>query len=171
MRFFIAIQLSKEAKESLINIQEKFRSRGVRGNYTKEENFHLTLAFIGEYHNPKHVLDAMNTVDFSSFSLHIEQIGSFHKLWWAGLTKNKELERLVKNLRYVLADSGIPFDKKKFTPHITLIRQPEFQTQVSLSDISIEKADMIVNRIFLMQSTKGKNGMIYTEMGSVEAIE
>lgn len=32
-------------KNSLINMQNALYDRGVRGNYTSEENLHLTLAF------------------------------------------------------------------------------------------------------------------------------
>ena len=35
--------------------------------------------------------------------------------------------------------------------------------------VSIEPADMQVDRICLVQSTRGKHGMIYTELGSVDA--
>ena len=35
--------------------------------------------------------------------------------------------------------------------------------------MSIEPASMQVSRISLMRSTRGKNGMIYTELGSVAA--
>ena len=48
MRLFIAINLSDAMKDSLISTQNALYDRGVRGNYTPEENQHLTLAFIGE---------------------------------------------------------------------------------------------------------------------------
>ena len=49
MRLFIAIPPAPSFKESLIQIQKHLDSQGVQGNHTKEENLHLTLAFIGEY--------------------------------------------------------------------------------------------------------------------------
>ena len=46
MRLFIAINLSDEMKNSLISAQKTMYDRGIRGNFTSEENMHLTLAFI-----------------------------------------------------------------------------------------------------------------------------
>lgn len=171
MRLFIAIQLSKDIKDKLIDIQDEFRCNQVRGNYTVEENMHLTLAFIGDFHDPDLVLEAMSIVDFPAFPICLETIGAFRDLWWAGLSKNRELENLVKNLRHHLADTGIPFDKKRFMPHITLIRRAEIYTGFQPLDLKIPKARMLVERISLMQSTRGKHGMIYTELGAVEATE
>ena len=71
-RLFIAIQLNDETRESVRETQAAFRRQGVRGNYTPAENLHLTLAFIGEYGDPDSVLDAMETVRFSPFSLTMD---------------------------------------------------------------------------------------------------
>lgn len=41
-------------------------------------NLHLTLAFIGEYNDPDHVLDAMEQVQFAPFLLRISgYIGNY----------------------------------------------------------------------------------------------
>ena len=168
MRLFIAIQLSEEARQLVEDIQTTFRWRHVKGKYSTKENLHITLAFIGDYGDPDQVLDVMNTVAFDPFTLELDHIGCFDELWWAGVSESSELETLAKNLRHALADAGIPFDKKKFKAHITFLRKPEY-TQGSIAHMSFEPAVIRVTRISLMQSTRGKNGMIYTELGSVEA--
>ncbi|MBQ9032127.1 MAG: hypothetical protein IJ106_11850 [Parasporobacterium sp.] len=71
MRLFIAIGLSEEMKEALINVQNQMYDSGVRGNYSPEENLHLTIAFIGDYPDPEMVLDAMETVSFTPFELSL----------------------------------------------------------------------------------------------------
>ena len=47
MRLFIAINLDNNIRNALAEMQESMRRQGVRGNYTKTENLHLTLTFIG----------------------------------------------------------------------------------------------------------------------------
>ncbi len=168
MRLFITIQLSEEARQLVEDIQTTFRWRHVKGNYSPKENLHITLAFIGEYGDPDKVLDIMDSVAFDPFTIELDHIGCFDELWWAGVSESTELDGLTKNLRHALADAGIPFDKKKFKPHITFLRKPEY-AQGSISHMSFEPAVMRVSRISLMQSTRGKRGMIYTELGSVEA--
>ncbi len=197
MRLFVAIQLSDSVKQALTALQENFRAKGVRGNYTSEENLHLTLAFIGDYPDPNEVLEVMKTVTFEPIRLEFSGVGSFHDLWWAGIRENPELQALVKKLRRSLADAGIPFDRKKFRPHITLVRRPVIRgrhgSAAELLETLTEEsavlsgqragreifppamqegtcffppAVMQADRISLMLSTRGRHGMIYTELGA-----
>ena len=165
MRLFIAINLSDTMKDSLISMQNALYDRGVRGNYTPEENLHLTLAFIGEYPDAEPVLDALSAVLFRPFELRLEGMGRFGDLWWAGMRDSVPLTAVVRRLRRALAENGIPFDKKRFSPHITLLRK----ASRALLGIVPEPASMIVTALSLMRSDRGRNGMIYTELGSVEA--
>lgn len=167
MRLFIAINLSDAMKASLINIQNALYDRGVRGNYTSEENLHLTLAFIGEYPDFEPVLDALSSVSFRPFELSLEGMGRFGDLWWAGMRESAPLTAVVRRIRRTLAESSIPFDKKRFSPHITLIRKASGVQP----GIAPKPASMTVNTISLMRSDRGRNGMIYTELGNVEAGE
>ncbi|MBR5640930.1 MAG: RNA 2',3'-cyclic phosphodiesterase [Firmicutes bacterium] len=169
MRLFIAIQLSEKLKGSARDVQETFRWQQVRGNYTPAENLHLTLAFIGEYGNPEEVLDAMERIKFAPFTIRMDKIGCFNDLWWTGFADSRELADLVRNLRHALAEAGILYDRKKFKAHCTVLRKAQYAKGGQPVHMSIEPADMQVGRICLMQSTRGKHGMIYTELGSVEA--
>ncbi len=166
MRLFIAIQLNDELKERVREAQDAFRRQGVRGNYTPAENLHLTLAFIGEYGDPDDVLDAMETVRFSPFALTMEHAGCFGDLWWSGFAESRELNALVKSLRHALADAGIPYDKKKFKAHCTILRRAAYAKGSEPPQIHFAPVSMRAERISLMQSTRGRHGMIYTELGS-----
>ncbi|MBR6444724.1 MAG: RNA 2',3'-cyclic phosphodiesterase, partial [Firmicutes bacterium] len=65
-----------------------------------------------------------------------------------------------------LADAGIPFDRKKFTPHITLIRRAKQVSKPSPRSRAAAggTAEMTVDHISLMRSDRGKTGMVYTEL-------
>ena len=169
MRLFIAIQLTDEIKDALTGVQTFLRTHGVHGNFTRRENLHLTLAFIGEYADPDSVLDAMRAVAFSPFSIRLEGFGSFGDLYWSGIGGSEELAVCVKRLRRTLAEQGIPFDRKKFSPHMTLIRKASFDKRAALPGVTIPDAAMEVNAISLMRSDRTKNGMVYTEIGTVPA--
>ena len=91
MRLFIAVRLSDGIRDSLSAIQRELRDHGVRGNYTKIENLHLTLAFIGEYSDPAFVLEVMRSVPFEPLALRIEGCGCFGNLYWCGIGENAEL--------------------------------------------------------------------------------
>ena len=165
MRLFIAVNLSAPMKAALINAQNEMYDGGIRGSYTREENLHLTLAFIGEVPDAEPVLDALSEVSFAPFELGLEGMGCFGDLWWAGMRASPALEALARRIRHALAENGIPFDRKRFSPHITLIRKARGQ----MPPIRIENASMTVDAVALMRSDRGRNGMIYTELGTLEA--
>lgn len=169
MRSFIAIRLEDNIKNALTATQNELERRGFHGHYTNMANMHLTLAFIGEYNDPDAILEAMGQMRFEPFPLTLSGfIGNFGDLLWAGIEKEPMLEKCVKQLRHTLADRQIPFDKKRFAPHITLLRNAK--SKQTFADIKIAKESMIVSRISLMRSDIGKRGAVYTEIGSIDAI-
>lgn len=170
MRLFIAIEFNEEILQALINLQSEWEVLGVRGNITPVENLHLTLAFIGEYGNPTAVLEAMNSVPFSAFNVRLDGIGNFRDLYWAGIAQNVPLANYVRRLRKALAEHDVPFDRKKFSPHITLVRRAEFNGSMEELLKNPPSGEMEVKTVSLMSSTRGKNGMIYKNVGVVEAI-
>ena len=159
MRLFVAILLSEEMKAALTDAQNAMFDRGVRGSFSPEENLHLTLAFIGDYSDAQPVLDALSTVRFTPLEIALDG------LWWAGLRDSAPLTAVVRRVRRALAEGGIPFDRKRFSPHITLIRRASRDA----AGIRVAPAGMRVRAISLMRSDRGRNGMIYTELGRVEA--
>ncbi len=163
MRLFVAIRLPEEMKDALVRAQNELYACGVRGNYTAEENLHLTLAFIGEVPDARPVLDALSALSFTPFDLSLEGMGCFGDLWWAGLKESAPLEALARKVRRALAEREIPYDRKRFSPHVTLIRKASGK----LPGLQICQTSMTVTGISLMRSDRGKKGMIYTELGRV----
>lgn len=160
MRLFIAIELEDRLKDELCFIQKRVKLQGMKGNFTTRENMHLTLAFIGEYSDPEYVCDVVNDVRFEPVKLALDGFGCFGDLYWIGIKADKGLTENVKRLRKALSDNGIPFDRKKFVPHITLARKIEYDGKLP-ADCPFPAA-MDVEYISLMRSDRGKNGMIYT---------
>ena len=166
MRLFIAIQLDDSVKAALTAVQSTLRASRVGGNYTKIENLHLTLAFIGEYGDPDRVLDVMRGVPFAPLPIALDGFGSFGDLYWCGLARQEQLTAYVGRLRRALAEADIPFDRKRFSPHITLLRKASVDR---LPGVAVPEASMTAERVSLMRSERGKNGMIYTELGTADA--
>ncbi len=166
MRLFTAFLLSEEMKDALTDAQEQLRAQGVKGNYSARENLHVTLAFIGEYPDPEEVLGALETVSFRPVRFSLDGIGAFGDLWWAGLSGAPALEAVAKKVRRSLSDAEIPFDRKRFRAHVTLLRRASAQT---IPPVGIPPVSMTADRISLMRSDRGKAGMIYTEIGSLPA--
>ena len=160
MRLFIAIQFDDTILEALTGLQETLRGQRVGGNYTPRENLHLTLAFIGDYDDPDAVLEAIDRAEFRPMEIALDGVGCFGDLFWVGLAENKALSAYVKRLRRELADAGIPFDKKRFSPHITLIRRVTVPGGGPVPVSEAPKGCMRATHVSLLRSDRGKNGMI-----------
>ena len=67
-------------------------------------------------------------------------------------------------MRRALAEDGIPYDRKKFSPHITLIRRALFRDRSALEIEKPPKGSTQVDRVSLMRSDRGKNTGLKKEM-------
>ena len=165
MRLFLAIQFDEPMVRALTEFQEKLRAFGMRGRFAPPENLHLTLAFIGEYAAPDAVMEAASSVSFRPVRLRLDGVGSFGNLYWAGLAKDETFAAYVKKLRGALAANEIPYDRKRFSPHITLVRNASFQGESLWPQVEPPQGETEAKGVSLMRSDRGKHGMIYTEIG------
>ena len=170
MRLFIAILLEPNIRQALTDAQDALRANEFRGRYTDVRNLHLTLAFIGEHSEPDAIMEIMEQLDLRPFPVTLSGcIGNFGDLLWAGMERSPALEQTVRQLRHLLAEGRIPFDKKRFSPHVTLLRNA--QSSRSFAEIPVRKESMTVRSISLMRSDFGKHGAVYTEVGRIDAFE
>ncbi|MBR2216613.1 MAG: RNA 2',3'-cyclic phosphodiesterase [Selenomonadaceae bacterium] len=169
MRLFIAIPCDDYLVKPLQQMQRVWQTLGMRGHATPPGNMHLTLAFIGEYPRPGDVFAALETLPLPSVTLELEGVGSFRDTYWVGIAPDEDLLAYVKRLRRSLAERGIPYDKKRFAPHITLVRRAEFSGSLASLLTQPPVGRTRLREVTLLASTRGKNGMIYTPLGSVTA--
>ena len=161
MRLFIAIRLSDEMKKALVTCMHDLKKQGIEGNYVPAQNLHMTLAFLGEYDDPAKVKEVIRKVPLPEFRLALSEKGNFGNILWAGVKGNQKLKTYVKDLRAALAAEGIPFDKEKFVPHITLIRKVSAKKPYQ---VHLPKADMTVKKASLMRSEQKNGKMVYKEL-------
>ncbi len=151
MRLFVAIPLSEEMKKVLVGCLHDLKKQGVEGNYVPAQNLHVTLAFIGEYEDPGRVKQVIQSVPFPEFRLCLSDKGNFGNILWAGVKGNQKLKTYVKDLRAALAAAGIPCDKEKFVPHITLVRKMSarkpFQLHIPKVEMSVKKASLMKSEL------------------------
>lgn len=161
MRLFIAIQLSDTMKKALVNFMHDLKKQGVEGNYVPAQNLHMTLAFIGEYDDPAKIKAIISKVPLPEFRLALSDTGNFGNILWAGVKGNQKLKAYAKDLRRALETEGIPYDKAKFVPHITLIRK---YTAKKAYQVHMPKAEMIVKKAALMRSEQKNGKVLYKEI-------
>lgn len=161
MRLFIAVNFSEEIRGTLLKAIQEIKSQAISGNFTRPENLHLTLAFIGESDHIKEIQKVIDSLNAHAFELTIGGFGHFGNLHWVGIDNNPELKVLAENLRNGLRDSGFNIEDKAFKPHITIARELQTNEPVRLS---VPKKSMTVSRISLMKSERINGKLTYTEI-------
>ena len=161
MRLFIAVDLADNMKKSLVGTLHELKKQGIAGSYVPMQNFHVTLAFLGEVKDPEEVMRVMNSLEAESSRMSFDGYGFFGDSFWIGIKTNQKLKKYAADLKKALTQAGLPCDMSKFEPHVTLIRKHK-GPRPALTKVPSE--DMMVKKISLMRSDRGKNGMIYTEL-------
>lgn len=171
MRVFIGIKFSEEIKSYLYEIQQSIINSSEKGNFTRKENFHLTLKFIGEVDVNqleilKRIIDKIS-LDQSNFQLYFEKIGCFPRgnriIVWMGLKESEILKKLYNNLELGLEKEGFPKESRSYTPHITLGREVIIKEDFNklAEKIKIDNINIFVDSISLIESTRVNNKLTY----------
>jgi 2'-5' RNA ligase len=90
------------------------------------DNFHLTLAFLGEVdrHGFNAAVDALSDIEAPAFDLRLSGVGFFGDkrptALWAGVEKSPALRHLQSKTETMLRRSGFNLERRRFTPHVTL---------------------------------------------------
>ena len=79
MRLFLGIELPLFWREALDRGAAGLRRAGVRANFTRTDNYHLTLVFLGETHRAEAAAAALHQVEASPFPLRSASPGCFSK--------------------------------------------------------------------------------------------
>ena len=172
MRLFVALNFSDAFRAQILAVQSELRRQsrpapGRRINWTREENLHLTLAFIGEQKSPSEAEKTRGEVRCPPFTLTAGKpflLGSVCCLGLGG-TEGGELSALVSSVRDALGSHGVPFDPKPFRAHITLAR--EYRGPLpSLPDFAPEgPAERVGDFALMLSDREGENGRLrYTPL-------
>ena len=163
MRLFLAICLTEELQSGIIGLLHGLKQLGVGGRYVPASNLHMTLAFLGEVEDVNAVKVAVSTVHPPKFRLALSDWGSFGDTLWIGVKGSQALSNTVKDVREALDRAGIPWDRQKFVPHITVVRH----MTGNWKQAPAPRGDMMVRKISLMMSEERNGKRVYTEIYSI----
>ena len=136
MRLFIAVDLDDAARQEIAAFQWQIGRAVGRSSprWTKPEQMHLTLAFIGEADEmlaAKLTVAMMKPVSQPSFDVAFEQIGVFPphgapRVLWLGVgTGADAMIVLQREITARLEPLGVALERRPFRPHLTLARWPD----------------------------------------------
>jgi len=132
MRLFVGIGLPDRCRDAISRALFPLRERGDAISWTRAENLHLTLKFLGEVPEdrvePLAAGMAAASEDSRPFDLLLEGAGGFPtisspRILWVGIREPLDpVRKLHQNMENVLSGAGFPREGRSFHPHITVGR-------------------------------------------------
>lgn len=178
-RIFIAVKI--DAGNNLINMVSNLKTglRAEKIKWTEIENFHITLAFLGDTDEDK--IKAINRMlqsvceDSGNFELVIKGAGVFKnfkdpRVIWTGIEPSENLNLLHKSINSGLKVSGISPEERNFSPHLTLGRIKSIQDSETLKALiagfnNLELQRQQINEVILYESVLFHSGPVYKPLG------
>lgn len=170
MRLFIAVNFNKEMKNSLYKSVFALREAAAQGSFTRRENLHLTLVFIGETGRADAVIRVMEAVEAAPFDLFVGGLGKFKRgkryIYWIGVGENPAASLLHGKLCTALTAQGFEIERRDLKPHITLGRNVAMRDGFDEAEFAkgVPHAGVRVGHISLMKSERIDGCLTYTEI-------
>lgn len=165
MRVFFALWPDVAVRESLLGIaadcHARCAGRGMRG-----DTLHMTLAFIGEMAAAQlpEVKAVAGALYVPPFTLTLDRVACWRHNRITHLYPGEApvtLLHLVAALEAGLKHAGIPFDRRPYQPHVTLLRQADCSAALP----QIRPLRWPVSDFVLVQSVSCAQGARYEVLG------
>ena len=183
MRLFIATDLDDAAREAVAALQWRLRRRVGDGSslkWTKPEQMHVTLAFMGEVdevQSAKLIVAMQPRPAQPVFDAAFERIGVFPlraapKVLWLGVGAGAaEMTALQGEIAARVERLGVPLDRRPFQPHLTLARWRDSRPRDRRIVDEMTDADVVarvrIDHVTLYRSQTLPEGPVYTPMARV----
>ncbi|GGL64790.1 RNA 2',3'-cyclic phosphodiesterase [Wenxinia marina] len=125
MRCFVALPLPAGPVRALEAVQDGLKL----GRPTDPEQMHLTLAFLGERPDAdiEAAHEALSDIRRPAFEVRIRGLDTFRTpdgglTIWAALADPAPVAALAAKVRSALHGVGLPLERRRFRPHVTLTR-------------------------------------------------
>lgn len=173
MRAFVALDLPFVFRQSLSAMSKELASM-LHGRFVPAENYHVTLAFLGDVPQ-RDVSAAARALDAAcagagAIELVPSALGTFGRpidaTLWMGLERTPRLLELADDVRRELDDAGIAYDGKEFAPHVTLARRARI-LQDALPRVELDASEPAV-QVSLFESVLGEGGATYRPVHRVD---
>jgi 2'-5' RNA ligase len=184
MRIFIGIKLNDMVLEKIEKFLKPFKKISTPLKWTKQENLHITLKFIGEVSPEQysHIETLLNNTNFNTgaMDLNITGCGKFGRgrdlnILWIGTDKNDTLEDMYNRMENTLEKAGIAKERREFKPHITAARNKKpfnFKSFFKKIDENSEQfiSGLKVTHFQVFKSQLTPEGPIYTILKEISLV-
>lgn len=169
IRLFIAIDIPENIRKEVEGMGRTIKN----ARPVPVEQLHLTLKFVGEVESSRllDIDDALRKITFPKFSLSLRGVGTFPprgtpRVLWVGVDSAEQTTNLRNCIERELAATGIPREKKRYTPHLTLARLgncPIQQLHQFLAgNAFFQSSEFLVEKFHLYSSKLTPKGALHT---------
>lgn len=175
LRIFIGIKIPETAILETLEIQTLLDRKGLfQGKWTKKENLHLTLKFLGEINKDQlnDVNKSLSSIEISPFEAALGKVGVFCssktiRIIWIHILGDEVL-KLQKSIDIVLSNQFPP--ENRFMSHLTIARVKKvFDNQKlikEVNEIQTKARPFIIDEFKLIQSDLLPSGPIYKTLSN-----
>jgi 2'-5' RNA ligase len=175
IRLFTALIIPEEIKQKLLSTCHSLVDNPEQYRWVVADKIHLTLKFIGEVEEDltEPIKDELTFAEeFKHFDCSISRFGFFFrngepKILWMGLNTDKRIHTLVEELNRRLSIFSIPVEKRRFKPHLTMLRlkqDPGEEFIQNFKEHSFEEIKFNLKTFALVKSELFQTGAQYTEI-------
>ncbi|WP_170588379.1 RNA 2',3'-cyclic phosphodiesterase [Ruegeria arenilitoris] len=164
IRCFVAIPVSSEIAQLYADVARAAHS----GRSLPAENLHLTLAFLGDQTRDAliELNDHLEAVRCPAFSIRLSGLGSFGNSLHMAVEPDPELLHLHESVLQCIRLAGMRLQRRRFRPHITIVRGIEPALNRGFLQIPVPQATMFVTQFNLKSSTLRPDGARYETLST-----
>lgn len=166
-RLFVALRPPRAIRDILITAMH-----GIAGaRWQNDEQFHLTLRFIGEVdrHQAEDIAAALGGLYAPTVTVRIAGVDLFERqgrphMVWAGVEPHEALAALHRKVDQLLARVGVAPETRTFMPHVTLARLNRGSGPVApflALNSDLASPDFAFDHVTLYESELGHGGSRY----------
>jgi 2'-5' RNA ligase len=175
IRTFLALIIPDHVKDYLFEQRRELIDDDINFRWEPKEKIHVTLKFIGEINEeilPDLISDLIFLESFNKIKCEINKFGFFFhndipRILWASLIVDPAINEIMRKLDDKLSLYGIKKEKRRFKPHLTLLRLKKDPGADFIGAFNRHKLGPVkfgVDRIVLYKSELYKSGSKYFEI-------
>ncbi len=181
MRLFLAVNINQRSKNLIKKKVEILKEEyNKEFKWVREENWHLTLKFIGEASTEEkdNLVRALKNIDFNEQNKYLQfnKIDAFPdskraKVIFLAIKQGSDfLEELHGQLEKELLNYGFEADQRAFVPHLTLGRSSSRPVEIAKKYLGRYFVNIYarIESISLYQSRLKADGPEYIELFSIK---